>query len=253
MQIFSPKKSETLLIIPVINEGERIRNQLQRINGLNLGIDVLIADGGSNDGSLDREFLLNQNVLALLINKDKAGVSNQLKTAFNYAVKMQYKYVITMDGNNKDHPNGIVNIQNSLENGFEFVQGSRFIREGQAINTPISRYWAIRLIHAPLTSLFACRWYTDTTNGFRGFHISIFKDPLINPFREKLQNYDLLFYLPIRISRLRYKVSEVPVIREYPKKLPTPTKIKGFKSMLKLLISLIRTGVGYNNPKSDPI
>ena len=56
-----------------------------------------------------------------------------------------------------------------LQAGYALVQGSRFVRGGKAINTPPSRYWAVRLIHAPVISLAARHWFTDTTNAYRAY------------------------------------------------------------------------------------
>ena len=54
---FKSKKSKYALTIPVINEGDRIRNQLQKIDSIFQGtLDIIIADGGSEDGSLDDFF-----------------------------------------------------------------------------------------------------------------------------------------------------------------------------------------------------
>ena len=52
IEIFSPKKNNTALVIPIINEGERILLQLKKINSINPGVDIIIADGGSTDGIL---------------------------------------------------------------------------------------------------------------------------------------------------------------------------------------------------------
>ena len=49
-----------------------------------------------------------------------------------------------------------------LEEGYDFIQGSRFIEGGQAINTPISRHLAVKFIHAPVISFTAKEKFTDT-------------------------------------------------------------------------------------------
>ena len=55
--IFKEKQNDIALIIPVMNEGKRIRNQLRKIRDNKLNVDVIIADGGSTDESLDFDFL----------------------------------------------------------------------------------------------------------------------------------------------------------------------------------------------------
>ena len=64
--IFSRKSSDTILVIPVINEGEKIRTQILNIKKLNFGIDIVISDGGSTDKSLDLSFLKENGVRSLL-------------------------------------------------------------------------------------------------------------------------------------------------------------------------------------------
>jgi hypothetical protein len=55
------------VVIPVINEGERIRNLLDRMSRLKIdGIaDIIIVDGGSTDGSLNLDLLKAKGVRAL--------------------------------------------------------------------------------------------------------------------------------------------------------------------------------------------
>ena len=61
---YGPKRHRHALVIPVINEGERIRGQLQRIQAAKLPVDVVIADGGSTDGSLEAAFVRRAGVRA---------------------------------------------------------------------------------------------------------------------------------------------------------------------------------------------
>ncbi|MBJ7453322.1 MAG: glycosyltransferase family 2 protein, partial [Blastococcus sp.] len=51
--VLAERGSRYCVLIPVINEGQRILDQLKRLQELDLGIDVLVADGGSTDGSND--------------------------------------------------------------------------------------------------------------------------------------------------------------------------------------------------------
>jgi len=242
------KNNSVALVIPVINEGQRIINQIKKIEILAPKIDLIIADGGSTDES--SIFFRSQNdfVSTVLTNYGDGKLSEQLRMAFHYCLVSGYKSVITMDGNDKDGESGINEILAALWQGFDFVQGSRFIKGGTARNTPLFRLLAIRLIHAPLTSLAAKRWFTDTTNGFRGISIKIFMDKNIAYNREVFNSYELLAYLPIRAAQLGYKCLEVPVSRCYPFKQKVPTKIKGFKGPTNLVLILLRAVFGRYNP-----
>lgn len=237
--IFCPRSSAAALVIPVINENGRLLGQLDAIAALQLPVDVIVADGGSDDGSTDAEQLECRRVRACLTKTGPGRLSAQLRMAYAWALEQGYDAIITMDGNGKDGVDGIQRIFDKLQAGYGYVQGSRYIQGGQAINTPLSRWIAGRMIHAPLISLAARHWFTDTTNGFRGYSGAFLNDPNVRPFRNVFVNYNLLFYLSVRASQLGYRVTEVGVTRAYPRTGAVPTKIRGFRGNLSLFSELI--------------
>lgn len=244
---FFPKKNKYCLCIPVINEGERFKNQINKIKNLNLSVDVIIADGGSNDGSTDLNFLKKNKVRSLLVKIDRGRLSAQLRMGYAYCLKEGYKGIITIDGNDKDEPKDVIKFIKALDEGYDYIQGSRFIKGGKAINTPLFRLIGNRFIHAPLISIFSGYWLTDTTNGFRAYSRRYLLDKRVQPFRDIFLNYELLFYLSLRANQLGYKIKEVPVTRKYPKG-KIPTKIN-FKGNFDILISLLKVVFGFYNPK----
>ena len=247
--VFGPRRHEHALVIPVINEGERIRKQLQRIHAAAPAVDIIIADGGSTDGSLHEDFLASVGVRALLVKRGPGRVGAQLRMAYAWALDESYAGIVTMDGNGKDEVEAIDRFVEKLRAGFDYVQGSRYIRGGAAINTPLERTLAGRLIHAPVLSLAGRRWYTDTTNGFRAYSRRYLEDRRVAPFRDIFDRYQLLFYLTVRAGQLGYKIGDVPVTRAYPANEPPPSKIGGFKGKFEHLQELFAVALGKFNPK----
>lgn len=245
------KKHKYCVCVFVINEGERIQKQLQKMKPLADQIDIVVADGGSTDGSLGIDFLKSQDVRALLTKKGKGKLSAQMRMAFAWALSEGYEGVVVVDGNGKDSIERIPNFIKLLDQGYDHVQGSRFIPGGKAVNTPLSREVGLHLIHAPLISLAAGKRHTDTTNGFRAYSAKLLKDPDIAVFRDIFQTYELHYYLAIESSRRKqYKTAETPVIRTYPKKGKTPTKISPIKGNMHVMGVLLRAVAGkYRKPK----
>ncbi len=239
---FHPKQNKYCLCIPIINEGEKFKKQLIRVANFSAIIDVIICDGGSNDGSTDHEFLKDNNICTLLVKTGDGKLSAQLRMGYAYALNAGYEGIVTMDGNGKDSIDSLPSFISELEKGYDFIQGSRFIPGGNAINTPLSRLLAIKLIHAPFISLLANFHYTDTTNGFRGYSKKLLEDARVAPFREIFETYELLAYLSVRAPRLGFKTEEIPVTRAYPLNAKVPTKIspiKGNFKLIKILIDLL--------------
>ena len=174
--------------------------------------------------------------------------SVQLLCAYDFANKHQYNGIITIDGNNKDSPEPIPDFINKIKDGFDFVQASRFIRGGRAVNTPISRNIAIRFIHAPILSLASGFHWTDTTQGFRAYSAKFLFNDKVAIFRDIFKSYELLAYLSYIAPKLGFKCIELPTTRIYPKG-KTPTKISLFKGNLELLLVLFRTIFGKYNLK----
>jgi len=236
----SPRRARHCVAIFVINENGRLLAQLDRMKPLAGQVDVLLADGGSTDGSTERARLAEKGVRVLLTKTGPGRLSAQMRMAFDYALRAGYEGILTMDGNDKDDPAAIPRFVKALDEGCDHVQGSRFVAGGEAVNTPWSRLLGIKLLHAPLISAAARRRYTDTTNGFRAYSRRLLEDPRVAPFRDVFSRYELHYYLAIRSARLGYRVTEVPVRRAYPREGKTPTKISPLRGNLLVLATLAR-------------
>lgn len=247
---FAPKGREYCLLIPIINEGIRIRQELHRAKEYLVQnyVDVVICDGGSTDNCVEKNMLKKLAVNTLLIKQDVGGQGAQLRMGIWWALQRQYKGIITIDGNNKDSIEDVPLFVKKLEAGYDLVQGSRFITGGRAINTPFVRLVSVRFIHAPIISLTAKYWFTDTTNAYRAYSARYLADERVKPLRNVFVTYELLAYLSVRASQLGYKVCEIPVTREYPKKGKMPTKISFFRGNFELLKILFYNMIGKYNP-----
>lgn len=237
------------VVIPVINEGERIQNVLNRMANLNISAsaDIIIVDGGSSDGSLQLDTLQKKMVRGLLLKTGPGKLSAQLRCAYAFALDQGYEGIVTIDGNDKDDPVAIPRFIEALQQGIDFVQASRFIAGGVAENTPKSRDIAIRMIHAPMLSLYSGFHWTDTTQGFRAYSRRMLLDTKIAPFRNLFVGYELLAYLSYRAPKLGYRCLEIPTSRRYPKG-DIPTKISVIRGNFAVLLVLIRACLGCYNP-----
>ncbi|TAM60805.1 glycosyltransferase family 2 protein [Rhodanobacter denitrificans] len=240
------------VVIPVINEGERINSLLSRMVALNLEdlADIIIVDGGSTDGSLEGTWLREKGVCGLLVKTGAGKLSAQLRCAYAFALDQGYQGIITIDGNDKDDPEAIPRFIDALKRGVDFVQASRFLAGGVAENTPRSRDFAIRFIHAPMLSVFSGFRWTDTTQGFRAYSKRLLLDPRVSTFRNKFETYELLAYLSFRAPKLGFRCEELPTIRRYPKG-EVPTKISSVRGNLAIMKVLLKTCFGHYNPNEN--
>ena len=247
---YHQKEKDYVLLIPIINEGQRIVRELKKAQQHHISdyVDIVICDGGSTDGCTEENQLRSLDVNTLLVKQDVGKQGAQLRMGFWWALQRGYQGVLTIDGNDKDSIEDVPAFIEKLKQGYDLIQGSRFIKGGKAINTPLIRYISVRLIHAPIISLTARYRFTDTTNAYRAYSRRYLEDTRVDIFRDIFSTYELLAYLSVRATQLGMKACEIPVCRAYPAKEKTPTKISFFKGNSNLLKILILNFFGKYNP-----
>ncbi|MEP6496044.1 MAG: glycosyltransferase family 2 protein [bacterium] len=246
--ILGPKRQRYCVVVFVINEGERVRTQLREMSALADQIDIVVADGGSTDGSLALDTLGDFRLRALLVKRGPGRLSAQMRMAIAFALDEGYDGMVVIDGNGKDDHSAIPRFVELLDAGYDHIQGSRYVPGGLGVNTPVSRTLGVKLLHAPLISMAAGARYTDTTNGFRAYSRKLLTDPRVQPLRDIFVAYELHYYLAIRAARLGFRVIETPVTRRYPIAGKTPTKISPIKGNLLILRTLAAAALGRFDP-----
>ncbi len=250
---FRPRMADYCVAVFVLNENGRLHRQLDLMAAPANGLDVIIADGGSTDGSTYEKDLVGRGVNTLLVKTGPGRLGAQMRMAFAWALDRGYQGVITMDGNGKDGAEALPRFQAALQEGYDHVQGSRFLPGGVSENLPLIRGLGLRLIHAPSIRRASGFPYTDTTNGFRAYSARFLADARVALFRDVFVGYELHYYLAIQAARLGFRVTEIPVARRYPAHGPVPTKISPVRGNLRVLRCLFAACLGrYNPPKERP-
>jgi len=218
---------KTLVCAFAYNENEKIKKVIQSTLYAKLHTkyqwDFLVADDGSTDESLDQ---IPKGVLILKNNK-RSGIGNMMKKVFQYVIDNKYDAIICMAGNYKDLPSEIDRLIEKAEEGYDFVQGSRYMKGGLYAGMPISRIIATKWIHPLLCSFVSGKRLTESTNGFRLIKTNVLLDKRIDWKQSWLNQYQLEPYVLIKAIQLGYKHTEVPVSKLYPTK--TTTKMTGFQ------------------------
>ena len=253
VQFSAAPTQPTCVVIPVLNEGQRIRRLLQRMAACAVRdiADIIIVDGGSSDGSLAHEPLHMLGVHGLLAKNGPGRLSAQLRCAYAHVLDAGYTGIVTIDGNDKDDPQTIPAFIAALQRGVDFVQASRFLPGGVAEHTPWLRDLGIRFVHAPLLARYSGFAWTDTTQGFRAYSARLLLDPRIAPFRDVFSSYELLAYLSLRAPQLGYRCEELPTTRRYPADGKVPTKISAVRGNLEVLRTLVNACRGVYNVRGS--
>jgi dolichol-phosphate mannosyltransferase len=196
-----------------------------------------------NDGSTDETArIVSGKGRKALSHASRRGVGAAIRTAIHYARESGFDILVILAGNDKDRPSEIPRLLAPIvEEGYDFVQGSRYLSGGDFGNMPFYRQIATRFIHPLLFSLITGRRITDSTNGMRAIRLSILDDPRFHLNQEWLDHYELEPYLLYKAIRLGYRFKEVPVTKIYPPRELGYTKMKpltGWWSILRPIFLL---------------
>lgn len=95
-----PKAADTLILIPTYNNAGTVGDVVRRC--LATGLPVLVVDDGSTDGTD-----LSQSGATVLRHTENRGKGAALKTGFQQAQELGFKYVITLDADGQHFPEDV--------------------------------------------------------------------------------------------------------------------------------------------------
>ena len=197
---------KVLVIIPAYNEELNIENTVNKIIKYNSKtentVDYVIINDGSTDNTLEICKKNNYNVINLIHN---LGIGGAVQTGYKYADVNDYDVAIQFDGDGQHDENYIDVLVREIENGNDFVIGSRFVGNLSKFKSSIARRLGIKILSCLIRICTKKRVY-DPTSGFRAANkrvIKIFSNNYPTEYPEPETTVDLI--------RKGYSIKEIPV------------------------------------------
>jgi dolichol-phosphate mannosyltransferase len=206
-----------LAIIPVYREIGKIGTVIERFTPQSVDEVCLVLDEPDEPilKEIDESRKRIQVPITNIENPTRNGIGFAIKKGYRYALSHGFDLIVVMAGNGKDDPREISRLTDPIsKNGFDYVQGSRFLPGGRGEKTPFLRRIFTRLFPFAWSFLTGVRC-TEVTNGFRAYRASILDDPEINIWQDWLNGYELEYYLHYKALTLGYKFAERPVSKDY--------------------------------------
>ncbi len=203
---------KVIAIIPAYNEEGKVGNVVRKVLEHNSGLvdEVLVVNDASNDvTSIEAE----RAGATVISHKDNMGAGAAIRTGITHAIKKGYEACVLMGADEQDDPSEIPILMDPIiMDGYDFVQGSRYLNCQRTIDMPLFRAVTTRL-YTRFFRLVSGFPVTDGSNGFRAFRLKIFEK--IDIWQDDMGRYDLEPYIFLQVIRMGFNVKEVPVTKTF--------------------------------------
>jgi dolichol-phosphate mannosyltransferase len=197
------------IVIPAHNEADSIRHAVTSISDKlaqeRIPNEILVVNDHSSDGTADvlTELAREHENLRWIENTEAGG--------FGYAIRAGLAgytgdAVCVVMADSSDDPADIVQYYRKLEEGYECVFGSRFIRGGRVVDYPLHKLVMNRLANLFIKGLFRIP-YNDVTNAFKCYRRAVIDG--VSPIFSC--HFNLTVELPLKAIVRGYTYSVIPI------------------------------------------
>ncbi|TLD72040.1 glycosyltransferase family 2 protein [Phragmitibacter flavus] len=167
--------------------------------------EILVVNDGSKDGTWALLESMQANIpnLRPLNNLGPHGFGRAIIYGLNH---MKGDAVVIMMADESDSPDEVVAYWNKLNEGYECVLGSRFIKGGSVTDYPKIKLFVNRLVNLGIKHVFRIP-LNDTTNAFKAYRREVIEGcrPLIAP------HFNLTVEIPLKAIVRGYTWTVIPI------------------------------------------
>ena len=208
-QISAPKLTLLSIVIPARNEEECIASTVEHLH-LELRLhgvphEIVVVNDASVDGTWSVLEALQRSVpeLTVMQNPGPHGFGRAISYGLDH---MRGDAAVIMMADESDDCRDVVRYWKLLNEGYECVFGSRFLRGGGVIDYPRLKLLVNRAANLFVRTLFGFK-LNDTTNAFKAYRKTVVEGckPLISP------HFNITVELPLKAISRGYSWVSVPI------------------------------------------
>jgi dolichol-phosphate mannosyltransferase len=201
---------DKLVIVPTFNERENIEPLLEKLMALPYGLDVLIVDDHSPDGTAEvvKEWKAREPRVHLIERPGKLGLGSAYRDGFRYALANGAQYVLEMDADFSHDPVAIGEFLEQAKDA-DVVLGSRYLHGVTVVNWPLSRLilsWSANVYTRIITGM----PIKDATGGFKCFRRRALEGVRLD--KVKSEGYSFQIEMNYRCWRRGFRIKEIPIL-----------------------------------------
>jgi dolichol-phosphate mannosyltransferase len=200
----------TIVVVPTYNERENLPPLAQRLLSLPAGVDLLVVDDNSPDGTgkVADELAARHSSVHVLHRQEKNGLGKAYIAGFKWALERGYEFIFEMDGDFSHNPDDVPAFLSAAKEA-DLVLGSRYVNGIRIINWPLSRLMLSKGA-AKYVQVVTGMPFTDPTGGYKCFRRHALKAVNLDTIRSN--GYSFQIEMTHRLWRRGMKIVEVPII-----------------------------------------
>jgi dolichol-phosphate mannosyltransferase len=202
--------NQTLIIVPTVNERENLPRVADELLSLPVGVDLLVVDGNSTDGTGEVADALaaRHPQIHVMHEKKKNGLGRAYLAGFKWALERGYEFIFEMDCDFSHDPSEIPHFLAAAKNA-DLVLGSRYVGGVRVLNWPLERLLLSRCAGF-YVGLVTGMPFTDPTGGYKCFRRRALQ--AIDLDSVQSNGYSFQIEMTHRLWRQGFKIAEVPII-----------------------------------------
>ena len=198
------------VIIPAYNEEQNIGRCLDELRRVvheqyQLHHEVIVVNDASTDGTeavVRREMAQNANV-RLITRVPPRGFGRAVRTGVEAA---EGDVIVIYMADLSDDPEDVVAYYRKIQEGYDCVYGSRFLRGSHVENYPRFKLLVNRVVNHVVRVLFWTR-FNDLTNAFKAYRTEVVRD--CGPYRSS--HFNITLEMSISALIRRYNIAQIPI------------------------------------------
>ena len=222
---------KTAICIPTYNEKENIIKIIEAVHKELPEADILVVDDNSPDKTAEivNEFMKENDYVSVKVRNAKEGLGAAYVDGFSTLIERGYEQIIQMDADFSHKPEYLPEMIKKMDEGFDLVVGSRYVKGGGTRNWNI-----VRRIISRGGSFYASTilnlGVNDVTAGFKCWNAELLKKVTSTPL--VLSGFGFQIEMAFRTKIAKARIFELAIV--FPDREEGESKMSGkiFKEAL---------------------
>lgn len=197
------------VIIPAHNEEKNLGRTVNDLTSLlqkeQVPYEIILINDNSSDTTpaIIKGLMSNNSNIKTINRKPPSGFGRAIRSGMEL---VSGDAVVICMADSSDDPLDVIKYYNKLEEGYDCVFGSRFIKGSKVENYPVIKLLINRIVNKIVQWLFFCK-FNDLTNAFKAYRTEVIKT--CGPYRAS--HFNITLELSLGALARKYSICQIPI------------------------------------------